>query len=185
MEPSVDTAALMTHSVILSNEFDEIAEHYDPPTQALTEMVRRVANRLELDVCSVYILESDRQHLSLAATMGLNQDSVGHIRMQIREGLAGLAAEQLAPVSVAAASEHPRFKYFPDAGEERYSSFLGLPVMNCGLLQGVLVVQTIEVRTFTDAEFALIAATAGALAPHVTRCRQLEFEETELEPLQA
>ncbi len=65
-----------------ADELDRIAEQFDPPSQALTEMVRRVANELELDVCSIYILEKDRQHLCLAATMGLNQSSVGHVRMK-------------------------------------------------------------------------------------------------------
>ena len=39
---------------------------------------------------------------------------------------------------------HPRFKYFPEAGEDPYRSFLGVPIVERGLLQGVLVVQTIE-----------------------------------------
>ena len=89
-----------------SAKLERIAEHFDPPSQALTEMVRRVANELELDVCSLYVLEPDKQHLCLAATMGLNQSSVGHVRMEISEGLAGLVAEELQSVSVAAASDH-------------------------------------------------------------------------------
>lgn len=184
MAISMDTTNLMTHSVILSTEFEEIADLYDPPSQALTEMVRRVANRMELDVCSVYILERDRHHLCLAATMGLNQNSVGQVRMHVSEGLAGLVVEHLEPVSIAEASAHPRFKYFPEAGEDRYRSFLGIPIMDAGRLQGVLVAQTIEARSFDDTEFALLSASASALARHVTRCGILEYEIAEYEPLQ-
>ena len=39
---------------------------------------------------------------------------------------------------------HPRFKYFREAGEDAYQSFLGVPLIDRGVLQGVLVVQTIE-----------------------------------------
>lgn len=155
-------------------ELNEIAARFDPPSQALTEMVRRIANRLELDVCSVYVLESDRQHLRLAATMGLNQSSIGHVRMKISEGLAGLVAEQLQTVSVAAAAEHPRFKYFPEAGEDKYSSFLGLAVVHREQLQGVLVVQTIEAREFSTTELDLLTSAAAAIATYVTRCRLVE-----------
>jgi signal transduction protein with GAF and PtsI domain len=155
-------------------ELDQIAEQLDPPSQALTEMVRRVANELELDVCSIYVLEADRQHLRLAATMGLNQSSVGHVRMKISEGLAGLVAEQLKSVSVAAASQHPRFKYFPEAGEEKYCSFHGLALMDEGQLQGVLVVQTIEAREYSDEEVKLVSSFAESIAPFVTRCRLVE-----------
>lgn len=168
MSQALTETELMTHSVILSTESEEIAHDSSDTTRALTEMVRRIANRMELDVCSVYVLEPDSEHLLLAATMGLNQSSVGHIRMRTSEGLAGLVAEQRQPVSVAEASTHPRFKYFPEAGEERYQSFLGIPLMDRGELTGVLVVQTIEARDFTDTEFTLIASSAGALAPHVS-----------------
>ncbi|MBL6705230.1 MAG: GAF domain-containing protein [Planctomycetaceae bacterium] len=161
-----------------ADELDRIAEQFDPPSQALTEMVRRVANELELDVCSIYILEKDRQHLCLAATMGLNQSSVGHVRMKICEGLAGLVAEQMQTVSVAAASQHPRFKYFPEAGEEKYSSFHGLALIDDGRLQGVLVVQTIEAREYSASEVALVSEFAQAIAPIVRKCRLVEFFDT-------
>ncbi|NQV25813.1 MAG: GAF domain-containing protein [Rhodopirellula sp.] len=158
-------------------ELDRIAETFDSPSQALTEMVRRVANELELDVCSIYVLEADRKHLRLAATMGLNQSSVGHVRMKISEGLAGLVAEQLMPVSLAAASEHPRFKYFPEAGEEKYSSFHGLAVIDDEQLQGVLVVQTIEAREYSAEEVDLVGSFAETIAPYVTQCRLLEHTD--------
>jgi signal transduction protein with GAF and PtsI domain len=154
---------------------DEIASCFDPPSQALTEMVRRVANHLELDVCSVYVLERDRQHLRLAATMGLNQSSVGHVRMKISEGLAGLVVERRRSVSVAAAADHPRFKYFPEAGEERYSSFHGLAVIDEEHLQGVLVVQTVEPREFSAEEVEIFDFFADAISPYVARCRTVEY----------
>ena len=154
---------------------NQIAEQLDPPSQALTEMVRRVANKLELDACSIYVLEADRQHLCLAVTMGLNQSSIGHVRMKISEGLAGLVAEQLKSVSVAAASEHPRFKHFPEAGEEKYSSFHGLALCDENQLQGVLVVQTIEAREYSDKEFELVNSFAKAITPLVTHCRLIEY----------
>lgn len=161
-------------------DLDEISARYDPPSQALTEMVRRIANLLELDVCSIYVLEPDRQHLCLAATMGLNQSSVGQVRMKISEGLAGLVAEQSISVSVIAAAEHPRFKYFPEAGEERYCSFLGLPVVESDQLQGVLVVQTIEAREFSKTELKLLTSCAESIAPHVSRCRLVEYVDPDV-----
>ena len=43
------------------------------------------------------------------------------------EGLTGLVAEQVMPVAVEDARNHPRFKYFKESGEEVYHSFLGVP----------------------------------------------------------
>ena len=57
--------------------------------------------------------------------------------MAIHEGLAGLVAEQVRPVAVEQAQTHPRFKYFSEAGEDDYQSFLGVPLIDRGVLQGV------------------------------------------------
>ena len=40
--------------------------------------------------------------------------------MRFDEGLVGLVAERAAPVMLASAPEHPRFKYFPEADEDEY-----------------------------------------------------------------
>jgi signal transduction protein with GAF and PtsI domain len=52
--------------------------------------------------------------------------------MAINEGLAGLVAEQVRPVAVEKAQGHPRFKYFREAGEDAYQSFLGVPLIDRG-----------------------------------------------------
>ncbi len=130
-----------------------------------------IQRTFKTDVCSVYLLEADRSTLVLAATIGLRPESVGRIRMKLTEGLAGLVGEQLRPQVVEDASRHPRFKYFSEAGEDPYHSFLGVPLIDRGLLQGVLVVQTIEPRAF-DHRFVRTIATAGAqLAPIVSQAR--------------
>jgi signal transduction protein with GAF and PtsI domain len=82
--------------------------------------------------------------------VGLRQECVGKLRMAVSEGLAGLVAEQVRPVAVEQVKNHPRFKYFSEAGEDDYHSFLGVPLIDRGVLQGVLVVQTLEARVFPE-----------------------------------
>ena len=147
----------------LCSEFASIAESHPASASALTEIVRLIANQLEVDVCSIYAVSGD-DTLTLAATMGLNQSSVGAVQMSFREGLVGLVAEQLQPVFVPDASRHPRFLFFPEAGEEAFVSFLGIPILQDGRLRGVLVVQTIERRDFRS-DWATIALAAQSLAP--------------------
>ncbi len=117
------------------------------PTETLQNIVRLIQNRMTTDVCSVYLLEPDRRTLVLAATVGLRPESIGRVRMGMEEGLVGLVAQQVKLTSVKEAHKHPRFKYFKEAGEDAYHSFLGVPLVDRGLLQGVLVVQTIEPRS--------------------------------------
>jgi starch phosphorylase len=141
--------------------------------ETLSNLVHLIQRRLGTDVCSVYLLEPDRANLVLAATVGLRQESVGRIRMRLTEGLAGLVAEQLAPQCVADAATHPRFKYFPEAGEDLYRSFLGVPVIERGLLQGVLVLQTIEPRVFSEDDVRRLMTAGTQLAPIVSEARTL------------
>ena len=141
--------------------------------ETLTNVVHLIQRRFETDVCSVYLLEPDRANLVLAATIGLRPESVGHVRMRLTEGLAGLVAEQLRPQFVSDATTHPRFKYFPEAGEDLYRSFLGVPVIDRGLLQGVLVVQTVEPRIFSPDDVRMFVLAGTQLAPIVSEARTL------------
>jgi len=143
-------------------------------SETLTNIVHLIQHRFETDVCSVYLLEPDRANLVLAATIGLRPESVGRVRMRLSEGLAGLVAEQMRPQVFADAVMHPRFKYFPEAGEDPYRSFLGVPIVDRGLLQGVLIVQTIEPRIFDAGAVGMLVTAGMQLAPLVCEARRLE-----------
>jgi len=137
-------------------------------------VVALIARRFGTDVCSAYLLEPDRANLVLAATLGLRRECIGTLRMGIHEGLAGLVAEQVRPVAVEQVKAHPRFKYFKESGEEAYQSFLGVPLIDRGVLQGVLVVQTIEARAFPADEIRMLTEAATQVAPVVSEARTLD-----------
>ncbi|MDD3518133.1 MAG: phosphoenolpyruvate-utilizing N-terminal domain-containing protein, partial [Chromatiales bacterium] len=132
--------------------------------QALHIIVNRVRQALVLDVCSVYLSLPDRQQLVLMATEGLNPDSVGRVRLDYSEGLTGLVAQRAEPVNLDNAPDHPRYKYFPETGEERYHAFLGVPIIHQRKLLGVLVVQQREQRRYDDEHVAFLVTLAAQLA---------------------
>jgi starch phosphorylase len=152
---------------------DLVSRNHDP-AETLRNIVRALQARFQVDVCSIYLIEPDRANLVLAATVGLKPSSVGRVRMAMHEGLAGLVAEHIRPVMVEDAFAHPRFKYFPDAGEDPYHSFLGVPVIDRGLMEGVLVVQTAERRAFASEEVSLLASAAHQLGPIISQARMVE-----------
>jgi starch phosphorylase len=160
--------------VIRPDEVALLTSQHGPQRETLANLVRLVKERFGTDVCSVYLLEPDRSTLVLAETVGLRAESVGRIRMGLHEGLAGLVAEELRPIMVEDGTKHPRFKYFREAGEDGYRSFLGVPLLDQGVIQGVLVVQTAEPRTHSAEAVARLAATAAEVAPVVSEVRVLE-----------
>jgi glycogen phosphorylase len=160
--------------VLTLEEIGNLAKEGGKPPETLMNVVALIAQRFETDVCSAYLLEPDRAHLVLAATLGLRPECIGVLRMSLHEGLAGLVAEHVRPVAVEQAQIHPRFKYFREAGEDAYHSFLGVPLIDRGVLQGVLVVQTVEPRVFREDEVRMLAEAAAQVAPVVSEARTLD-----------
>src|SRR5208282_1235507 len=132
--------------VLTLEEIGHLAAEGGKPAETLMNVVALIAKRFETDVCSAYLLEPDRSNLVLAATVGLRPECIGTLRLALHEGLAGLVAEQVRPVAVETVKSHPRFKYFREAGEDAFQSFLGVPLLDRGVLQGVLVIQTLDTR---------------------------------------
>jgi phosphotransferase system enzyme I (PtsP) len=155
-------------------EISRLVSHSHDSAETLANIVRLIQGRFHTDVCSVYLLEPASGELVLAATVGLKREAVGRVRMRPSEGLTGLVAERMGPVMVPDAFQHPRFKYFPETGEDPYRSFLGVPLVEGGELQGVLVVQTVEQRTFSPSEVRTLVTVAAQLASLVGDARLLE-----------
>ena len=160
--------------VLTLDEVTNLTESGGTPADTLMNLVALIATRFRTDVCSAYLLEPDRSNLVLAATLGLHPRCIGTLRMPIDEGLTGLVAERVLPVSVADAKTHPRFKYFKESGEEIYHSFLGVPLIDRGILQGVLIVQTKEARDFQEPEIRMLVEAANQVAPVVSEARTLD-----------
>src|ERR1700674_1498078 len=162
------------HYVLTLEEIGNLTQEGGKPAETLMNVVALIARRFQTDVCSAYLLEPDRANLVLAATLGLRHECIGTLRMAIQEGLAGLVAEQVRPLAVERGERHPRFKYFREAREDAYQSFLGVPLIDQGVLQGVLVVQTIEARLFREDEIRMLVDAAAQVAPVVSEARTLD-----------
>jgi len=172
----VEQQLLSNHAknVLTLEEIGNLAAEGGQPAETLMNVVGLIAKRFRTDVCSAYLLEPDRAKLVLAATVGLRRECIGSLRMGVHEGLTGLVAELVRPVAVSQVKGHPRFKYFKEAGEEAYQSFLGVPLIDRGVLQGVLVVQTVEARVFSEDEVRMLSEAATQVAPVVSEARTLD-----------
>jgi phosphotransferase system enzyme I (PtsP) len=139
----------------------------------LDRCVIMVAEHLNAEVCSIYLYDEDSHVLTLRATHGLAKSAVGKIRLAIGEGLVGKALKELRPICVAHASEHPDFKYFPEAGEEPYEAFLGVPIQRGVEKIGILVAQRQERSRFNNVEVMAMRALTSQLATAIETARTL------------
>ena len=163
-----------SHGLSVLEDIGAILSSSHDLQESLESIVRVVAERTSTEVCSLYIYEPRAQQLTLWATEGLNKGSIGKVRMALDEGLTGLVLERLEPVMVVDALAHPRYKYFPETGEERYHSFLGVPVVERKKPLGVLVVQTLRRRRFGGDELRLMKAIAAQVAGIIIQLRLSE-----------
>ncbi|GIU41954.1 phosphoenolpyruvate--protein phosphotransferase [Shewanella sairae] len=129
---------------------------------ALQQLVTQTKLAMATECCSIYIIEE--QQLVLSATDGLALSAVHSVRLPITEGLVGLVAQREEAVNLADASSHPRFKLLPEVVEEAYSAFLAVPIVYQKTVIGVLVVQQVKARQFSEGEEAFLMTLAAQLA---------------------
>jgi len=132
--------------------------------ESLDIMVNQVAQAMQVDVCSIYLLDERNQRYLLMASKGLKPEAVGHVSLQTGEGLVGLVGQREEIVNLDNAPKHERFLYLPETGEEIYNSFLGVPVMYRRKVMGVLVVQNKEPQDFSEAAESFLVTLCAQLS---------------------
>ncbi len=130
---------------------------------ALSIIVSRVRAAMHTQVCSVYLRDEHGLYV-LMATEGLNKEAVGTVRLAPKDGLVGMVVAREEPINLDQADSHPKFQYFAETGEERYSAFLGVPIIHHRKVLGVLVVQQAERRRFDEGEEAFLVTMSAQLA---------------------
>lgn len=117
------------------------------PPDFMQARVDAVKNRLDVQVCSLYQADEIHESLEIVATSGLNRNALG-ATLSFRQGLTGKVARSRSPVVARDIKLHAEYHYVPGSGEERFQSYLGIPLEQAGRLYGVLVVQTEAKKTF-------------------------------------
>lgn len=132
--------------------------------EVLAIIVKEVRGAMNAGVCSVYLFDDADQRYVLMATEGLRQESIGKVRLAMREGLVGLVAVKEEPLNLQDADQHPNFSYFEETGESSFHSFLGVPIIHHRKVLGVLVLQQETRRRFASEEEAFVVTVCAQLS---------------------
>lgn len=133
-------------------------------TDALDLLVNETCLAMDTEVCSIYLADNDRRCYYLMATRGLKKPRGRTIALAFDEGVVGLVGRRAEPINLADAQSHPSFKYVPQVKEDRFRSFLGVPIIHRRQLLGVLVVQQRELRQFDESEESFMVTLATQMA---------------------
>lgn len=133
----------------------------------LDRMVSVIAKDLGSEVCSIYVRRAG-DVLELFATEGLRKTAVRRTRLRIGEGLIGEIAAKGRPMALADAQKHPNFAYRPETGEEIFQSLMGVPILRGGRVIGVIAIQNIHRRQYSDEEIEALQTVSMVLAELVS-----------------
>ncbi len=139
----------------------------------LNRSVELVSRHFNAPVCSIYLYNDTSDELTLKATKGLKPDAVNRIRMKSGEGLVGKSFETQSVIRVKDATQTPGFKYFAEAGEDPFHSFLCVPIRRGVERIGVLTVQHQDKDYFDVSDERAIRAVVTQLAGSIENARLL------------
>jgi signal transduction protein with GAF and PtsI domain len=130
-------------------------------------IAEKTAQVMQMESCSIYLLDDSRETLWLRASTGLAKKALGRGSLKMGQGLTGWAAQHGQPVAIRDAQADARFHYVPWTEEQVFRSLLAVPLINRERIIGALNVQTLDYHTFTPDEVELATLisdlAAGAL----------------------
>ncbi len=132
--------------------------------QTLNVIVSEICRALDVEVCSIYIADYQQSQFVLMASRGLNPEGIGRVKLGFNEGLVGLIGQREEPIHLQQASQHPAFQYCPDANEDEFNAFLGVPIIHQRKVLGVLVIQQKAPRQFELDEETFLLTLAAQLS---------------------
>lgn len=138
---------------------------------ALEIVVERVHVALKTNATGIYLFDQTQKDFVLRAARGLNQKAVDQIRLKPSEGLVGLVGTRAEPINIANATAHRNFQFFPEIGEEKFHSFLGVPIIHHRIVLGMLIVQSENPHKFEDEVEAFLVTLAAQLAVVLAHAR--------------
>ncbi len=167
------------------HEFAQLATSARDWDELMRTLVDRTTVALEVEVCSFYLMDRDAQRLTLAATNGLDREQIGRVSLAVGQGITGIAAAERRPVEVPDVREDPRFAWVRGFDQAKFTSMLSVPLIWQDRVIGVLNVQTVENRRFSEAEVEFLVTIAGLLAAIVEKGRLQAEQERQLRTLTA
>ena len=149
-----------------------------PLDDVLGEVVEFVAATVCCDSCFIYVLEDGE--LVLCASKNPHAEVVARLKLKLGQGITGWVAEHKEPAVIPErAGSDPRFKLFNELPEDRFESFLSVPLVSRGRLVGVINVQNRDSYHYSEREIGLVSMIGFLVGAEIEMAR-LEEQNAEL-----
>ncbi|MCA9473556.1 MAG: GAF domain-containing protein [Nitrospirales bacterium] len=141
----------------------------------LKQIVEVVVEVTKSDACLLYLFSDRRDELILRASKNPHPKLIGRVSIGIGEGITGWVARENTRVVIPKnASEDPRFKLFNRLPEDRYQAFVSVPIVNKGVVVGVINVQHKRAKRYSEETLALLSTIANQVGGAIDNARLYE-----------
>jgi GAF domain-containing protein len=141
--------------------------------EVLRAVVRLLSEASAVHACFVYLVDREGSRLELRAASEPYGNLVGRIALERGEGVAWWALDNRESVFIREnAVSDPRFKFVPELEEERFQSFVSVPVFDReGAPIAAISLHTQAPREFTNAEADFLVSVASLIAGAIENAR--------------
>jgi GAF domain-containing protein len=142
-----------------------------PPEEILNEVVEFLSEAVTCDSCTAYVSESE--DLILRAWSDAHPETANRVKAAAVHGITGWAAgERESMIATRGAHADPRVKaFFNQPLEDRFESFLSVPMVSGGRLVGAINVHSRDQYSYSEREVCLIATLGYLVAAELERAR--------------
>lgn len=133
--------------------------------QFLKKLIKIITGIIIVDSCFIYFFDRDKKHLILVGSKKPHLKDLGNIVLKKGEGITGWAAEHKKTVVLEKqAYLDPRFKFFEQLPEDRYESFLSVPILDKSGIVGVINLQNRKVNKFSKQQIETVESLVKIIA---------------------
>jgi uroporphyrinogen-III synthase len=150
----VELLAAVGHTIATESYLDRIL-------QVISEMV---AETFDSPVCSIMIVDEDKQELSIRAARCSSPEYLQKLPVKIKDSLIGRVVREKTLVAVPDVAAEKSYKYPELARQTGLASLLSVPLLIGPKVIGTLNIYTSDKRSFTPEEVGFAKAVAGQAA---------------------
>lgn len=132
--------------------------------EMLQLLVTMTAEMMGSTICSIMLLEQDRDELRIAATQSLSQDYRSKPNLTVGQSISGRALKERRPIAVLDVTKDPGYMYPDLARQEGLCSLLSVPMLVNDKPIGVINSYTAKEHVFTPEERKVLQAVANQAA---------------------
>ncbi|HET7626316.1 MAG TPA: GAF domain-containing protein [Verrucomicrobiae bacterium] len=141
---------------------------------ALSVIAREACVLMNGKMCSLMMLDEQRQWLDLRASFGAGSDYLGKPRVAVDDSLLGVVVRRKKPLQVLNVQTSGRYQNSEVARREGLVSLASVPLLFAGEAIGTLSVYTGKLYQFSDEEIRILSALSELSAIAIQKARLYE-----------